>query len=209
MKNTDRTGYDQAALWNGPAGHAWVEEQALLDRILKPFEELLLEAALTATPHAALDVGCGCGSTTLSLALRLGENGSCTGIDISAPMIGEARQRAEREGVPACFILADAEHHTFEAARFDLIMSRFGVMFFEDPVAAFTNLRRATLDGGRLCFITWRGAEENPFMTAAERAAAPLLPNLPARRPNLPGQFALADRGRTARILEESGWGEI
>jgi hypothetical protein len=90
-----------------------------------------------------------------------------------------------------------------------MIISRFGVMFFDDPVRAFTNLRRASEDNAELRFIAWRSASENPFMTAAERAAAPLLPNLSPRRPDAPGQFAFADPRRVSRILEESGWAEI
>jgi SAM-dependent methyltransferase len=99
--------------------------------------------------------------------------------------------------------------HPFEPERFDLIISRFGVMFFDDPVAAFVNLRHAVRDGGELQVIAWRSAAANPFMTTAEAAAAPLLPNLPARRPNAPGQFAFADEQRVHTILEESGWADI
>ena len=141
-----------------------------------------------------LDVGCGTGSTTLAVARLLGAKGRCTGIDISEPMIAAARARAEREGTPASFIRADAQTHAFEPASFDMIISRFGVMFFDDSVRAFANLRRAARDDAELRFIAWRSAAENPFMTTAERAAAPLLPNLPARRPDAPGQFAFADR---------------
>jgi hypothetical protein len=124
-------------------------------------------------------------------------------------MIATARARAERESSPASFICADAQLHPFEPASFDMIMSRFGVMFFGDSVGAFANLRRAASDDGELRFIAWRSAAENPFMTTAERAAAPLLPNIPARQPDAPGQFAFADQGRVSRILEESGWAEI
>ena len=124
-------------------------------------------------------------------------------------MIAAARARAEREGMPASFIRANAQTHAFEPASFDTIISRFGVMFFDDSVAAFANLRRAARDDAELRFIAWRSAAENPFMTTAERAAAPLLPNLPARRPDAPGQFAFADRRRVYSILEESGWAEI
>ncbi len=127
-----------------------------------------------------LDVGCGTGSTTLAVARLLGANGRCIGIDISDPMIAVARARAERESAPASFIRANAQ-----------------------------NLRRAAKDGAELTFVAWRSPAENPFMTTAERAAAPHLPNIPARRPNAPGQFAFADQRRVYRILEESGWAEI
>jgi SAM-dependent methyltransferase len=156
-----------------------------------------------------LDVGCGTGSTTLAVARTIGAGGRCVGIDISDPMIAAARARAERERAPASFIRADAQRHDFEPGSFDMIISRFGVMFFDDSVRAFANLRRAAQDGAELRFIAWRSAVENPFMTTAERAAAPLLPNIPARRPDAPGQFAFADQRRVHRILEESGWTDI
>ena len=200
---------EQTKLWNGPSGHAWVETQELLDRMYKPLEDLLVEAVSSRSRRHVLDVGCGTGGTTLAVARRLDATGKCTGIDISEPMIAAARARAEREGVPASFICADAQVHPFDPARVEMIISRFGVMFFADPVQAFANLHRAATDDGALRCIAWRSAAENPFMTTAERTAAPLLPNLPARRPNVPGQFAFADRQRVHGILDASGWGEI
>ncbi|RYZ36322.1 MAG: class I SAM-dependent methyltransferase [Myxococcaceae bacterium] len=196
----------QTKLWNGTAGRAWVDVQEVLDAMFKPFEDLLVEAASAGAGGRVLDVGCGTGSTLLAVARRLGAEGRCVGIDISEPMLAAARAQAEREGTPASFIRANAQLHAFEPASFDLIISRFGVMFFEDPVRAFANLRRAARPDARLQFIAWRSAAENPFMTTAERAAAPLLPNLPVRRPDGPGQFAFADLGRVCSILEDSGW---
>jgi len=201
-------GGEQNALWNGAAGRAWVESQELLDQILRPFEDLLVDR-ISAETSRVLDVGCGTGSTTLAVARRLGQHGCCTGIDISEPMIVAARARAKREDLPLTFVVADAQTHAFERASFDTIVSRFGVMFFDDPVEAFANLRRAAAEGARLWFVAWRSAAENPFMTTAERVAAPLLPNLPARRPDEPGQFAFGDGDRVRRILEASGWSEI
>lgn len=206
---THPTDHEQTALWNGRAGRAWVDAQQVLDRMFKPFEDRLAEAVRAAAAHRVLDVGCGTGSTTLAVARLLGAEGRCTGIDISEPMIAAAQTRAEREGTPARFVRADAQTHAFEPASFDMVISRFGVMFFDDPASAFANLRRAARDGAELRFVAWRSAAENPFMTTAERAAAPLLPNLPARRPDAPGQFAFADRQRVRAILEEGGWGEI
>ncbi|MBN8233232.1 methyltransferase domain-containing protein [Corallococcus macrosporus] len=199
---------EQTALWNGTAGHAWVDTQEVLDGMFKPMQDLLVEEVPASSATQVLDVGCGTGSTTLAFARRLGGKGRCTGVDISEPMLAAARARAEREGIPADFIQADAQRHAFEPASFDLILSRFGVMFFEDPVQAFANLRRAAKAGARLRLIAWRSPADNPFMTTAERAAAPFL-KLPARQPDAPGQFGFADPRRVHRILEESGWADI
>lgn len=208
MKSIEPAGGDQRALWNGPGGEAWVELQELLDRVLQPLLDLLVEAVPPATA-SVLDVGCGTGSTTLALARRLGSSGRATGIDISEPMISLARDRAASEPTQPTFVVADAERHPFESASFDAITSRFGVMFFEDPIRAFTNLRRAARRGAELRFVAWRTARENPFMTTAERAAAPLLPALPDRRPDEPGQFAFGERDRVLRILDDSGWSRV
>ncbi|WP_432258849.1 class I SAM-dependent methyltransferase [Cupriavidus sp. TMH.W2] len=202
-------GGDQAALWNGPSGQAWVEEQAVLDDMLRPLENLLVEAAGKIAARHVLDVGCGTGSTTLALAQRIGAQGRCTGIDISEPMLATARARAQRDGSTASFIRADAQDYAFAPASFDMIVSRLGVMFFSDPVLAFANLRQAAAPDATLHCIAWRSAAENPFMTTAERAAAPLLPNLPPRQPGAPGQFAFGDRERVLSILQASGWRDI
>ena len=209
MNATRQTDDEQTKLWNGLAGRAWVEAQEVLDSMFKPMEELLVEAVSAGAGHQVLDIGCGAGSTTLAVARMLGDQGCCIGIDISEPMITAARARAEREGTPASFIRANAQDHAFEPASFDMLISRFGVMFFDDFVQAFANLRRAAKDDAPLRCIAWRSPSENPFMTTAERAAAPLLPNLPARRPDAPGQFAFANPQRVHRILEESGWSGI
>jgi ubiquinone/menaquinone biosynthesis C-methylase UbiE len=212
MVAAGQTDEEQTALWNGLAGRAWVDAQDVLDQALKPMEQLLVEALLVneSVPKShVLDVGCGTGSTTLAVARRLGPNGRCVGIDISEPMILAARSRTEREGAGASFIHADAQTFPFEPRSFDGIISRFGVMFFDDPVQAFANLRRAARRKAALRFIAWRSPAENAFMTTAERAAAPLLPNLPVRRANAPGQFAFADRDRIYTVLAESGWTEI
>lgn len=209
MKNTHDITDDQSALWNGSAGHGWVDAQALIDPMFKPFEAMLVAAVTNQSKKNVLDIGCGTGGTTLAVAQHLDANASCVGIDISVPMIAAAQIRADREAAPARFICADAQTYNFAPKTFDLIISRFGVMFFADSVQAFANLRRAARDEAELRFIAWRNAEENPFMITAERAAAPLLPDMPARRPNEPGQFAFADREHVLQILEQSGWVDI
>jgi SAM-dependent methyltransferase len=209
MTITGATYDEQPKHWNGVAGCAWVEEQELLDRMFQPLEDLLVDAVVAGSGHRVLDVGCGAGGITLAVARRLGPKGRCVGADISDPMIAAARTRAESEDACASFVRADIQTHPFEPADFDMIISRFGVMFFNDPVMAFANLRSAARDDAEMQFIAWRSAEENPFMTTAERAAAPLVPNIPVRQPDLPGQFGFADRHRVAAILDESGWADI
>ncbi|AXK62272.1 class I SAM-dependent methyltransferase [Burkholderia sp. IDO3] len=199
----------QSALWNGPSGLAWVDARTSLDRMFEPFETLLADAAAALPARSVLDVGCGTGAVTRAIARRLGAHAHCTGIDISARMIAVARDRAEREGIRAGFMCADAQTHAFARDRFDLVVSRFGVMFFDDPVRAFANLRRATHANAQLRFVAWRSAADNRFMTTAERVAAPLLPNLPARQPGAPGQFAFGDRQRIASVLSDSGWTDV
>ena len=208
--NTDQQpNAEQIALWNDTAGRAWVETQETLDRVLQPFERLLVDAVTARKAQRVLDVGSGTGSVALAVARQVGPKGRAVGVDISAPMIALAKHRAERESTPPLFICADAQTYAFDANSFDMIISRFGVMFFDDSVRAFANLRRAATPNAALHTIVWRGPADNPFMTTAERAAAPFLPEMPPRRPNEPGQFAFADRDRVYSIFEQSGWIEI
>ncbi len=200
---------EQGKLWNGASGANWVEAQELLDGMFEPFERILAQAVTSTNALKVLDVGCGTGATTLAAARAAGARASCTGIDISRPMIEVARQRAARAGIDATFIVADAQTHDLAGAGFDLVISRFGVMFFEDPVQAFANLRRAAREGAALRCVVFRSIEENPFMTAAERAAAPLLPELPPRPADGPGQFAFADARKVQGILSAAGWDAI
>src|SRR5262245_31296601 len=200
---------EQARLWNGPSGQAWIDLQDVLDRRLQPLEKLLVDAVAAQAAQDVLDVGCGTGATTLAVARYLGPRGRCVGIDLSQPMVAVARERAQREGSRARFVCADVQTQALEPASFDSLVSRFGVMFFETPVQAFANLRRAAKGDAALNFIAFRSPAENAFMTTAERAAAPLLPELPARRPDAPGQFAFANRDRVRSILQGSGWTAI
>lgn len=202
------TDTSQHALWNGPAGVAWVEAQRILDQMFVPLATHLIDAIAPGTEAQMLDVGCGTGAVALAIAERLGPAGHVTGVDISAPMIAMARERAQRTGSTVDFVVADAQQHAFAAGSLDRIVSRFGVMFFDDPVQAFSQLQRAAKRGGVLHALAWRGPDENAFMTTAERTAAPWLP-LPPRQPGAPGQFAFAERARVERILTDSGWEDI
>ena len=197
---------DQNALWNGPGGQAWVAQQAVLDGLFQPMADLLV-TELPETVTKLLDIGCGTGASLLAAAAAR-PAAHCTGLDISAPMLALARQRAEAAGLDADFIVADAQRHPLPPAHFDWIQSRLGVMFFEDSQAAFANLHRATTPGAGLRFIAWRSADENPFMTTAERAIGDAL-DLPPRVPGAPGQFAFADGERVQHLLQNAGWNDV
>ncbi len=198
---------DQAVKWSGSSGCVWVEMQELLDGVLAPFETILTDAASPGDGGRVLDIGCGSGATTMSMARRVGPAGASVGVDISEPLIDLARKRAAAAGLDAAtFVQGDAQTHAFERGRFDAVISRFGVMFFDDPVAAFANIRSAARPDGKLAFIAWRSPAENPFMAAAARATGHLLPNMTIASPDAPGQFGFADGSRVRRILDSSGW---
>jgi SAM-dependent methyltransferase len=210
MMNAQHANRDQSVLWNEGSGRTWVELQNVLDDMLAPFEGLLVEEAFPGEGGRVLDIGCGAGATTLSMARHLGPGGLCLGLDISEPLTTAAKARAASEGLSsAAFVQADAQTYNFEPNEFDSVISRFGVMFFDDPVAAFANIRRAARQAAKLRFVAWRSPAENPFMTTASRAAGPLLPNIPTPDPRAPGRFAFADGDRVRHILEESGWKDV
>jgi len=198
----------QAELWNGPGGHGWVEAQGMLDRLFAPIERLLIAEVEPVAPRHVLDVGCGTGATTVALALALGPECRCVGVDVSEAMVRAAEGRFEVAQPSADFIVADAERHAFDPGYFDAVVSRFGVTFFSDFVRAFANLRKAATPRGMLRLVVWRSAEDNPFMTTAERAARGHV-EIPTRRPGEPGQFALSDPARIRDVLDRSGWNDI
>lgn len=210
MSNAGNANREQIELWNEASGRTWVRMQAVLDGILAPFATRVVEAGFPGEGGRVIDIGCGAGTTTMAMARRLGPRGHCMGVDVSEPLLTAARARAAADGLGnVSFLQADAQTHAFEPGKADAVISRFGVMFFDDPVAAFHNLRSAVRTSGQLAFVAWRSPAENPFMTAARRAAEPLLPNMPGADPNAPGQFAFADGDRVGRILEQGGWSEV
>lgn len=199
---------DMSAYWDR-AGRVWVEQQALLDRLFQPIARAVVDCADLRAGEAVLDVGCGSGATTFEAAWRVGPQGRAVGADISGALLELARRRAGDQALEGVdFVHADAQTHDF-GSPFDAIVSRFGVMFFPDPVAAFANLRRALKPGGRLAFACWRSPEDNAISLIPLEAAAPLLPTLPQFERDAPGRFAFADPERVRAILAEAGWTDI
>lgn len=200
---------EQVAFWNNVGGPQWVRFQALLDRQLDDIGHMVMDAARLEAGQAALDVGCGCGSTTLELARRVGPGGSATGIDISRPMLELARERAKAQGLSnVTFTEADAQTHAFRP-EFDVLYSRFGVMFFDDPVRAFTNLHRGLRSGARLAFACWQAVHRNPWMAVPMMAAMKHVSIELPSSPDAPGPFAFADSARVERILREAGYSGV
>jgi SAM-dependent methyltransferase len=190
---------DQIAFWNGEAGES-----------MRPLTELTLAAADVSPGEAVLDIGCGCGATVLALAARTGAAGHVLGVDVSAPMLGLAERRVAASGLANVTLkLADAAANKFDAASRDIAFSRFGVMFFANPAAAFTNIRTALRPGARLAFVCWRKLPENPIFAIPHRAVAHLLPPVPPLDPEAPGQFSFANPDRVRRILTDAGFVNI
>ena len=202
----------QFEYWNGEAGKRWAQDDDTMARLLRPVTEALLDHAQLAGCGNALDVGCGGGSQSLMLAQRLGEDAQVTGVDISAPMLAVAQAKAD--SLPAgCaalrFVQADASDHAFEPGSFDLVFSRFGVMFFDDPPAAFANIHGAMQPGANLAFCCWQGIKNNTWAWIPLQAALQHLPPPEPMPPNAPGPFAFGDADRVTGILEGAGFNEI
>lgn len=201
---------DQIAYWNDVHGKTWTEMSDLLDQELVDLGLAAMAALNPQRGERIVDVGCGCGQTSLALADRVGPDGAVTGVDISHPMLEEARRRARAAGVgQAQFVEADAQTYAFAPASLDAAFSRFGVMFFADPPAAFANIRKALKPGGRLAFVCWRPLAENAWMLVPMTAALRHLPPPAPPQPGAPGPFAFADPERVRGILAKAGFADI
>jgi len=200
----------QIAYWNDRAAVTWTAMQDRLDAMFTPLTALALDAAAPAAGERVIDVGCGCGATVLELARRVGPDGRVLGVDVSEPMAARARERTAIAGLGNAEVkVSDASTFGFASGQADLLFSRFGVMFFADPAAAFANLRRGVRPGGRLLFACWRPMADNPWFLVPAQAAAHLLPPTPPMEPNAPGPFAFADADRVVRILGTAGWSDV
>jgi ubiquinone/menaquinone biosynthesis C-methylase UbiE len=199
---------DQIAYWNGPAGQRWADRQAAQDILLGPVANILIDRAKPQAGERVIDIGCGSGVTTIAFARKVAPSGHAFGVDISAPMLARARASAPKE-LPVDFTLADATVYPFDPASFDLLASRFGVMFFADPALSFANMRKALKPSGRLAFACWREPRENPFFMAPLQAAYKHVPKLPQQGPEDPGPFAFASEERVRRILDAAGFAGV
>lgn len=201
---------EQATYWNDTAGPKWVALQDRIDAQIEPLGLVAMDNAQVATGEAVIDVGCGCGQTSLELGRRVAPDGSVTGVDISQPMLERARSLAEAEGLShVSFERTDAQVHRFAAGSANLVFSRFGVMFFSDPTAAFANLRKALAADGRLSFACWQSIFENPWMLTPVMAVGEHIELPPPPEPGVPGPFAFADPERVRRILEDAGFRDV
>jgi SAM-dependent methyltransferase len=199
---------DQIADWNDQGGERWVANQARLDAMVAVFGQAAIKAAAPATGERVLDVGCGAGASSLALAARVGAGGRVLGVDISEALIGRARALAPQD-TPALFRVADASSAELPEGVFDILFSRFGVMFFGDPTGAFAHMRRALRPGGRVAFVCWRGAAENDWMRLPMGAMQGIVPLAAPPDPEAPGPFSFGERGRVARILTAAGFTDI
>lgn len=206
---TDGPNSDQIEFWNGDAARKWVDFNPLLDRMLEPLTVLTMARATPLPGEQVLDVGCGCGGTSLALAEAVSPGGAVTGLDISTPMLALARQRAEDASAAATFINADAQTHPLPQSEFDLLFSRFGIMFFTNPKAAFANFHGALKPGGRLAFVCWRALDLNPWVTIPYEAARPFAPEFELPKSDEPGQFAFARREWVEDILKHAGFIDV
>jgi ubiquinone/menaquinone biosynthesis C-methylase UbiE len=199
---------DQITYWNGPNGQRWTDRQASQDVLLAPVSQILIDRIAPKTGDRIVDIGCGCGATSIALAERVAPRGFVLGVDISAPMLERARQLAPK-ALPLDFAQADATVYPFEPANFDLLVSRFGVMFFAEPVVSFRNLRKALRPQARVVFACWREPKENPWMMAPLQAVYRHVPRLPQVGLEDPGPFAFAGEERVKRILQEAGYADV
>jgi SAM-dependent methyltransferase len=197
---------DQIEYWNGVGGEKWLKTEQRLELGLNSFGADALKAAKAKPGERVIDIGCGTGPTSLKLAQAVAPNGSVLGVDVSQQLVDQATARAKAAGITnARFIVADASTHPFKPEH-DLLFSRFGVMFFADPVAAFAHLRGALKPGGRVAFVCWRAFKENGWAFIPFMAAVPHLPPIERPAPHAPGPFAFADADRVREVLGQAGF---
>ncbi|MDE2496359.1 MAG: class I SAM-dependent methyltransferase [Xanthomonadaceae bacterium] len=196
---------DMLSFWNGKGGHTWVARQEHTDITLTPVTDALLAFAAPRTGERVVDIGCGCGAPTLEFARAVGPSGRVTGFDISGPMLAESERRAGAAGIANVY-WRQADPAVAALDEYDLLISAFGVMFFGDRVAAFTNMRRSATPDARMALVCWRTLAENPWMKVPMAAVTRHLPPRPPPISNAPGMFAFADPEHVTEVLTAGGW---
>ena len=203
---TEAANRDQAEYWSGDSGQQWVTHQARLDKLMAPVLDRLLAEAKLQPAQFVLDIGCGTGASTLAIARAIGPKGHVTGADISEPLLSLARQRLDDAGaVQAECLLGDVQTLDFEPSRFDVALSRFGVMFFADPVAAFANISRALKPGGKIIFLAWSDLASNPWFRIPQECAMQVVGKIAPGDPRAPGPMAFQERDYVIDILKRAG----
>ena len=205
MADPEQINADQRTFWNGQGGRTWVARQEHTDITLAPVSEALLALAAARPGERVLDVGCGCGASTLDIARAVGPTGRVAALDISGPMLAEGQRRAQGAGITN-IDWQEADPANAALDGYDLLTSNFGSMFFGDPVAAFAHMRSAARPGARMVFVCWRSVSENPWMKLPMDAVSPHLPPRPKAAPHTPGMFAFADPDRIGQVLTSAGW---
>ena len=201
---------DMVQLWNGEASATWATRPERYDAMLGGLGELVLRAAALTPGERVVDVGCGGGQLALQAAAAVGEGGSVLGVDIATQLVILTQRRAAAAGLAQVTVVeADAQSYPFPAGQFDVVISRFGVMFFADPIAAFANLHAATAPGGRLAFVCWQPAPLNEWATVPLFAVGPHVGFPEPPGPQAPGPFALGDADRLRKILTAAGWSDV
>lgn len=202
---------DQAEYWgNSESGTKWLTFEDKLDHMLAPVPGLVLERAELTSGLRVLDIGCGTGASTVAAARAVGPRGHVLGADISGPFLDRAAQRADAAGLPnAAFQLADAQVAPFEPETRDVAISRFGVMFFDDPVAAFGNIAKALVPGGRMIFAAWGPLSDNPWFRVPHVAATAHLGHPPKYGRHAPGPLAFQDVDRVTGLMTRAGLRDV
>ena len=201
---------EPAAEWAGEKGRFWAEHADWFSGLLADFVDPVLQGAAFAPGERVLDIGCGGGDLSMAAATAVGPEGSVLGVDLSGDELDVARVRAAQRGVDNVeFREADASTGDLGPQPVDVLVSRFGVMFFADPVAAFTHLRAAVRPGGRLAFVCWQSREDNEWTTVPAQAVAAVVPLAPPVPDAPPDGFAFQDPDRVRSILDEAGWSEV
>ncbi len=197
--------------WNDTGGRMWVSYKDIIEVGMSPFGRKAMNVLALTDGERVLDIGCGCGDTTFEISKRVGPKGHTLGVDISRMIVASAKESSalkKRHNIN--FKCVDAQTYNFEKNVFDVVFSRFGVMFFDNPIAAFKNIRYSLVAGGRMAFVCWQPVK------AIEWISLPLeivgryvkLPP-PAPEPEAPGGFSFGDTNRVVNILTKAGFSDI